>query len=156
MLDVVLAAPHHFDRLADGFGCFHCFGDKVGFATPAESAAEISRVDVHSLGGETGCRDRRLMRRGLPLGGHPDVAAVGTHIRCAVHRLHTCVGEKGCLENPLETAGRARHRRGRVAIVARDFARLLGQRGVFLQDVGAGQIRKRPFIPFHLESLCTL
>ena len=37
----------------------------------------------------------------------------------------------------------------------KDF-RLLGQRGVFLQDVGAGQIRKRPFIPFHLESLCTL
>jgi hypothetical protein len=49
VLDVVFAAPHDFDRFADGLRGFHRISHEVRFSAPAEAAAEIRRVNVHRI-----------------------------------------------------------------------------------------------------------
>ena len=62
VLHVVFARPHDLHRLADGLRRFDRVGDEVGFAAPAEPAAEIRRVDLDLVGRKTAGRDRRLVR----------------------------------------------------------------------------------------------
>ena len=46
VLHVVFARPHDLDRLADGLRGLDRVGDEVGLAAPAESAAEVRRVNL--------------------------------------------------------------------------------------------------------------
>ena len=124
VLHVVFAGPHDFHRLADGLRRFHRVGDEVGFAAPAEPAAEIRRVDLDLVGRKAAGRDRRLMRSRLSLCRHPHVAAVRTDLRRAVHRLHRRVRQERHFKYALERARVTALQRGRhVAVVAGDLAR---------------------------------
>ena len=133
VLHVVFARPHDLHRLADRLRRFHRVDDEVGFAAPAEPAAQIRGVDLHLVGGQPGRRDRRLVRRGLALRRHVDVAAVGADVGRAVHRLHAVACARNGASYTRSNAARAPFSAAvGVAVVARDLARLLRQRRVFL------------------------
>ena len=113
-------------------------------------------MDIHSLCRKTRCSDRSRGGRGLSLRRHPHVAAIRTHIRGAVHRLHARVSKERELEHTLERTSCPFDCAGGVTIVARDLSGLFCKRFVFLHDVGAGQVRQGTFVPFHVEGLRAL
>jgi hypothetical protein len=94
VLHVVFASPHDLHGFADRLRCLDGIAYKIRFTTATETTAEIRRMNLHRLGLQARRRNCGLVRRRLSLSRNPDIAAVGAHIRRAIHRLHRGMREE--------------------------------------------------------------
>src|SRR5207302_9210385 len=78
--DVVLAGPDHLDRGPGGLGGLQRLLDEVQLEAPAESAAQIGRVDLNLVRGDAADLGAESLCSGLKLGRGPDVHAVGADV----------------------------------------------------------------------------
>ena len=133
MLQVILARPGELHRRRrHRLGDLHRFGDVIRAAAASESAAQILRVDQALVGRQT--RDHRggLLRQGLNLRRHPDVAAVRTHLHGRVQRLHGSVRKIRRFVHCFDFLGGAGEGALGIACLAHRHAGLRGQTGPFL------------------------
>ncbi len=149
--DVVLARPDDLDRPADLLGDERGLHGEVWLEPPAESAAQERRVDPHLLRGQADRLRHRDLRRALGLGGSPDVAPVGPHVRRGVHRLHRRVVEIRHLVDGLDLRGGAGERACRVALLPRHRALPGGKLLEPPRNGSAAPARVRPFVPLDLQ-----
>ena len=151
VLDVFLAAPEHLHRAGDLFRDLHGPGDEIHLEPPAEAAAQEMVVHVDLGLRQPGHFGGGVLSEGRDLGSHPDVAAVRPDVDGAVHRLHSGVREERLLVDRLDLLSGAGHRRGDIAILARDNSRFLRRRCQLLHDVGGRQVSVRPVVPTNVE-----
>src|SRR5207244_6196411 len=145
----------HLDGRAGRFGCLEGFHDEVELEAPAETAAEIGRVHRDFLGCNPADLPADHLHARLELRRRPDVHAVGTHVRGAIHRLHRGVREERHFVHGLDALCCSGERRNRVTVVASDGAVLRGALGEQDRDARAGDLRNRALIPGDLQSIAT-
>ncbi len=154
MLQVVFARPGELHRRRrHRLGDLHGFGDVIRAAPASESAAQILGVDQALVGGQA--RDHRggLLRQGLNLRGHPDIAAVGTHLNCRVQRLHGSVRKIRRFVHRFDFLGGAGEGGRGVACFAHGHARLGGQTRPFLPQSRCRYVGPLALVPLDDESL---
>ena len=156
VLHVVLARPDHFHRGAHGLGYPHRLRDEVRLEPAPEPAAQEGGVDGHLLFRQAGELRRHFLRPRLILRGRPDIAAVGAHVRRAVHRLHRRVMQERHLVHRLHPLRCRGERGGRIAVLARLHAGPLGALYELRPDTVGVERRGCVFVPLDFQGAAPL
>src|SRR5258706_2764132 len=151
MTDVFLAGPYDFEGALDLLGNAHRLLDAVNLEPPAEAATQIMIAKNDLVERQAGKLGGGRLAAGLYLDANPDLAGIGFHMHCAVHRLHRSVGEEGKLItriHPLAHAQRLVDVTGRFCRRARPLACGRGS----LPYLARAYCGIRPFVPLYVES----
>ena len=154
--DLVLAAPLHLDRGADGLRQAHGLVDVVALALAAESAAAQRHVDADPVCRQPGGGGRQRDQRLRVLGRGPDLAALGGDRGDRGRRLHHHVAQvRGVVLGLQHLRGAARGG-VEVALVAHRLAGLAHGLQQLLLEAFRIVVRVRTVIPLDLEQVAGL
>ena len=138
VLNVVFARPGHLHGRAGGFRNLDRVHNEILLRAPPESPAKKRGVDSNLLRFEAGDFRRSHLIEGLKLRRRVNIAAIGAHVRGAIHGLHGGVREKGNFVGSFDFFRGAGEGGVGVAILAGDSAGLFGGVEIELSNGVAG------------------